>query len=164
VVTQPVGVLTPTVDHGGDVRRYDGLVDEAGRGGVGVLYLRPSYDQVAVDLLGRRALCQHHCARVDTRVRRSRQCRRGRRANKSQPGRCRKVKSEGTKGRERVVGKAVGDECVFIPGKGPGWQMRSGFTAFDVVHQHKFVYSESNKLDSFGGGEPEIFTGTSSVT
>jgi hypothetical protein len=30
------------------------------------------------------------------------------------------VKSEGTKGRERVVGKAAGDECVFIPGEGPG--------------------------------------------
>jgi hypothetical protein len=33
-------------------------------------------------------------------------------------GRCRKVKSEGTKGRESVVGKAVGDECVFILAKG----------------------------------------------
>ena len=33
-------------------------------------------------------------------------------------GRCRKVKSEGTKGRERVVGKAAGDECVFILAKG----------------------------------------------
>jgi hypothetical protein len=32
-------------------------------------------------------------------------------------GRCRKVKSEGTKGRERVVGKAAGDECVFILAK-----------------------------------------------
>ena len=30
-----------------------------------------------------------------------------------------------TKGRERVVGKAAGNECVFIPGAGPGWQMRS---------------------------------------
>jgi hypothetical protein len=52
-------------------------VDEVGRGGVGVLHLRPSRDQVAVDLLERRALHQHHCARVDTRVRRSRQCCRG---------------------------------------------------------------------------------------
>ena len=25
----------------------------------------------------------------------------------------------GGKGRERVVGKAAGDECVFIPGEGP---------------------------------------------
>ena len=41
-------------------------------------------------------------------------------------GRCREVKSEGTKGRERVVGNAAGDEYVFIPGEGPGWQMRSG--------------------------------------
>jgi hypothetical protein len=30
---------------------------------------------------------------------------------------------ERTKERERVVGKAAGDECVFIPGEGPGWQM-----------------------------------------
>ena len=35
-------------------------------------------------------------------------------------GQCRKVKSEGKKGREGVVGKAAGDECVFIPGEGPG--------------------------------------------
>jgi hypothetical protein len=32
-------------------------------------------------------------------------------------GLCRKVKSEGTKERERVVGKAAGDECVFILAK-----------------------------------------------
>jgi hypothetical protein len=31
--------------------------------------------------------------------------------------------------RERVVGKAAGDECVFISGEGPGWQMRSGSDA-----------------------------------
>jgi hypothetical protein len=29
---------------------------------------------------------------------------------------------KGTKERERVVGKAAGDEYVFIPGEGPGWQ------------------------------------------
>jgi hypothetical protein len=34
------------------------------------------------------------------------------------------------KRRERVVGKAVGDECVFILGEGPGWQMRPGATPF----------------------------------
>jgi hypothetical protein len=39
-------------------------------------------------------------------------------------GRCTKAKGEGEKERERVVGKAAGDECVFIPGEGPGWQMR----------------------------------------
>jgi hypothetical protein len=33
-------------------------------------------------------------------------------------GRCRKVKREGERGRERVVGKAVGDEYVFILAKG----------------------------------------------
>jgi hypothetical protein len=43
------------------------------------------------------------------------------------------VKSKGTKGRERVVGKAAGDECVFIPGEGPGWQMRSGATMPDAA-------------------------------
>jgi hypothetical protein len=35
-------------------------------------------------------------------------------------GRYRKVKSEETKGRERVVGKAAGDECVFIPNERTG--------------------------------------------
>jgi hypothetical protein len=35
-------------------------------------------------------------------------------------GRCRKVKSEGKKGRERAVGKNSEDECVFIPGEVPG--------------------------------------------
>ena len=37
-----------------------------------------------------------------------------------QVGRCRKVKSEGEKGRERVCRKSGGDECVFIPGEGLG--------------------------------------------
>ena len=37
---------------------------------------------------------------------------------------------KGTKERERVVGKAAGDEYVFIPGEGPGWQMRSGPTPY----------------------------------
>ena len=46
-------------------------------------------------------------------------------------GRCRKVgEGKGTKERERVVGKAAGDECVFIPGEGPGWQMRPGLTPY----------------------------------
>ena len=40
---------------------------------------------------------------------------------------------KGTKGSERVVGKAAGDECVFIPGEGPGWQMRSGPTPYRAV-------------------------------
>jgi hypothetical protein len=40
-------------------------------------------------------------------------------------GQCRKVKSEETKGRERVAGKGAGDECVFIPGEGLGWQIWS---------------------------------------
>jgi len=35
-----------------------------------------------------------------------------------------------TKGSERVVGKAAGDERVFIPGEGPGWQIRSGPTPY----------------------------------
>jgi hypothetical protein len=37
---------------------------------------------------------------------------------------------KGTKERERVDGKAAGDEGVFIPGEGPGWQMRSGPTLY----------------------------------
>ena len=32
-------------------------------------------------------------------------------------GRCRKVKNGG----REFVGKAAGDECVFIPGEGPDW-------------------------------------------
>ena len=36
---------------------------------------------------------------------------------------------KGTKGRVRV-GKAAGEECVFIPGEGPGWKMRSGPTIY----------------------------------
>jgi hypothetical protein len=37
---------------------------------------------------------------------------------------------KGTKERERVVGKAAGDECVFIlEGPRPSWQMRSGSDA-----------------------------------
>jgi hypothetical protein len=39
----------------------------------------------------------------------------------------------GTKERERVVGKAAGDECVFIPGEGPGWHMRSGPTPYRTL-------------------------------
>jgi hypothetical protein len=46
-------------------------------------------------------------------------------------GRYRKVREgKGTKEREIVDGKAAGDECVFIPGEGPGWQMRSGLTPY----------------------------------
>ena len=30
--------------------------------------------------------------------------------------------------RERVVGKAAGTECVFIPAEGPSWQMKSSDT------------------------------------
>ena len=37
-------------------------------------------------------------------------------------------RGEGTKGSERVVGKAAGDECVFMPGEGPDWQVRSSPT------------------------------------
>ena len=36
---------------------------------------------------------------------------------------------KGTKERGRVVGKAVGDECAFIPGEGPG----SGPTPYRAV-------------------------------
>jgi hypothetical protein len=37
-------------------------------------------------------------------------------------GWCRKVtEGKGIKGSERVVGKAAGDKCVFIPGEGLDW-------------------------------------------
>jgi hypothetical protein len=140
-------------------------VDEAGREGAEVLHLRPSRDQVAGDLLERRVLHQRHCARVDARVRWSKQCCRGvERIRASQShcgiiptgrvvsvllggggrgrqgvsgaqcglrhdrvGRCRKVKSEGTKGRERVVGKRRGT-IASLYWRRPSWQMRSGST------------------------------------
>jgi hypothetical protein len=37
------------------------------------------------------------------------------------------------KERERVVGKAAGDDCFFIPGEGPGWQMKSSDTIPDAA-------------------------------
>ena len=37
------------------------------------------------------------------------------------------------KEKERVVGKVAGDECVFIPGEGPSWQMRSSDTIPDAA-------------------------------
>jgi hypothetical protein len=37
-------------------------------------------------------------------------------------------RGKGTKERERAVGTAAGDELVFIPGRGLGWQMRLGPT------------------------------------
>ena len=41
--------------------------------------------------------------------------------------RCRKVrKGKDTTEKERIVEQAAGDECVFIPGEGPAWQMRPG--------------------------------------
>ena len=47
---------------------------------------------------------------------------------------CRKVgEGEGTEERERVIGKAAEDECVFIPSEGPGWQMRSRSDAIPDV-------------------------------
>jgi hypothetical protein len=36
------------------------------------------------------------------------------------------------KERERVVGKAAGDDCFFIP-EGPGWQMKSSDTIPDAA-------------------------------
>src|SRR5256885_81120 len=49
-------------------------------------------------------------------------------------GRCRKVREgKGTKGNERVVGKAAGDERVFIPGEGPGWQQGCALKTFRMT-------------------------------
>jgi hypothetical protein len=42
------------------------------------------------------------------------------------------VESEGTKGRERVLGKVAEDERVFIAGKGLGWQMGSAPTPYQT--------------------------------
>ena len=47
---------------------------------------------------------------------------------------------KGTKEREGVVGKAAGDECVFIPGEGPGWQMRSGPTPYRTRRAVRYVF------------------------
>jgi hypothetical protein len=45
------------------------------------------------------------------------------------------------KERERVVGKVAGDECVFILGEGPGWQMRSGTdTIPDAAGSHHVIH------------------------
>ena len=119
----------------------------------GVLHLRPSHDQVAGDLLERRALHRRHCQGSTGQTVDEIMLPR-RRANKSavalrhfshwlrrigsvgtrgprgvsgarrglrHEGRCRAVgEGKGTKERERVVGKAAGDECVFILGEGPG--------------------------------------------
>jgi hypothetical protein len=37
---------------------------------------------------------------------------------------------EGGKWKERVVGRAAGDERVFISGRGAGWQMKPGQTPY----------------------------------
>jgi hypothetical protein len=54
--------------------------------------------------------------------------------------------SRGKKGRERVVGKAAGDECVFIPGEGPGWQMRSGATPYRTRRAVRAVTGPLNRM------------------
>jgi hypothetical protein len=161
------------------MRRCDGLADEAGRGGAGVLHLRSSRDQVAGDLLERRALHQRHCPRDDARVRRSRrQCCRGIERIRASRSRCgifptgRVVsvlwggeaagskwgsvrpearpgggtKSEGRKGRERVAGKAAGDERVFIPGEGPTWQMRPAPTPCRTRRAVRAVTGSLNRI------------------
>jgi hypothetical protein len=53
---------------------------------------------------------------------------------------------KGTKERERVVGKAAGDECVFIPGEGPGWQMRSGPTPYRTRRAVRAVTGPLNRM------------------
>jgi hypothetical protein len=40
---------------------------------------------------------------------------------------------EGGKWKERVVGKAAGDERVYIPQRGAGWQMKPADTIPDVA-------------------------------
>jgi hypothetical protein len=52
---------------------------------------------------------------------------------------------KGTKGSERGVGKAAGDECVFIPGEGPDWQMRSGPTPYRTRQAVRVVTGPLNR-------------------
>jgi hypothetical protein len=52
---------------------------------------------------------------------------------------------KGTKERERVVGKAAGDECVFIPGEGPdaaGGEGGHGAAKPDGVIHRYHIYQE----------------------
>jgi hypothetical protein len=114
-----------------------------------VLHLRPPRHQVSSDLLQRWALHRRHYPRVDARAGRSTRqyCRDVERIRVSrraatffplaasyrfcgdqgdQAGS--KWSSARTEARESFVGKAAGDERVFIPGEGSGWQMRAAPT------------------------------------
>jgi hypothetical protein len=53
---------------------------------------------------------------------------------------------KGTKERERVVGKAAGDEYVFIPGEGPGWQISSGPTPYRTRRAVRAVTGSLNRM------------------
>ena len=58
-------------------------------------------------------------------------------------------RGEGNKREERVVGKAAGDECFFIPGDrtvGPGWQMRSGPTPYRRRRAVRAVTGPLNRM------------------
>jgi hypothetical protein len=62
-------------------------------------------------------------------------------------GQCRRVgEGKGTEERERVVGKAAGDECFFIPGEGPGWQMGSGPTPYRRRRAVRAVTGPLNRM------------------
>jgi hypothetical protein len=68
-------------------------------------------------------------------------------------GRCRKVREgKGTKGSEREsCRKSGGDECVFIPGEGPGWQMRSGPTPYRTRRAVRTVTGPLDRMAQFTG-------------
>jgi hypothetical protein len=117
-----------------------------------VLHLRPSRDQVAGDLLERRALHQRHCARADARVRRSRQCCRGVERIRASRSRCGII----------PTGRVV---SVLLGGGGP--QGVSGAQCglrYDRVGRYRKVKSKGIKgrervVGKSGGGRVRLYTG-----
>jgi hypothetical protein len=52
-------------------------------------------------------------------------------------------RGKGNRERKRVVGKATGDECVFMPGEGLSWQMRSAPTPYRTRRAVRTAKSDS---------------------
>jgi hypothetical protein len=48
--------------------------------------------------------------------------------------------------KERVVGKAAGDERVFIPGRGSGWQMRPAQTPYRTRRAVSEITAPLNRM------------------
>jgi hypothetical protein len=53
---------------------------------------------------------------------------------------------EGENWRERVVGKAAGDEHVFIAGRGSGWQMKPDQTPYRTRRAVREVTRPLNRM------------------